>query len=160
TIALGILASDGLVIAADSQETYGNLQTDQGKILATHLGHEGPAAAVLALSGSGWSSYIDALNQELCASFQKKKPKNLEDVETDLKERLRDFNREHVLPYLRLPEVERPSVSLIVGAQVGGKRCLWMTDHAVVHQVYPYAAVGSGAVHASVVLERLWQLGL
>ncbi|HUL75837.1 MAG TPA: hypothetical protein VL691_01130 [Vicinamibacteria bacterium] len=43
TIALGLLAKDGLVIAADRQETRSYMKADQGKVSAVFATHQTPS---------------------------------------------------------------------------------------------------------------------
>ncbi|MGD1097142.1 MAG: hypothetical protein ABSB35_34790, partial [Bryobacteraceae bacterium] len=69
TIALGILANDGLVIAADRQVGITEyLKTDQGKILSTIFGdpHPGPyRLSTLTVTGSGNATYLKAAQRVL-----------------------------------------------------------------------------------------------
>ena len=67
TICIGILASDGIVIAADREEGDGYVKTDQGKIsTATRLIF--PVGSI-AVTGSGWGSYLDEVAERLRDKF-------------------------------------------------------------------------------------------
>src|SRR5438552_17699196 len=104
TIALGILAKDGVVLAADTQETFsGVFKVDQAKILATVLGTSTKNDGVFGVSGAGSGGHIDAISQELCDSFWRQHPKTLVDVGDDIRKRVSDFHAQHVLPYSTLP---------------------------------------------------------
>lgn len=160
TIALGILASDGFVLAADTQETHaGILKVDQTKILASNIGPNGPRVNILAVSCAGQGGHMEAINQNLCDGFFRQRPTEMEHVDGMLRNRIGDFYRQHVLPCETLPDYDRPSVSVIAAAQLAGARGLWISDKSVVYQRHPYGAVGIGAGPASVLLGRLWQDG-
>jgi hypothetical protein len=160
TIALGILASDGLVIAADTQETHAGLvKVPQGKIAGAVLGKMEKPDGVLAVSGAGSGGHIDSLTQQFIDGFHLEKPAKLGDLDGELSRRLLTFHSEHIVPYLQLPEYERPSVSMLIGARLKGKFRLWVSDKSTLHQCVSYGAVGLGAGHANVLLERLWDEG-
>ena len=57
TIAVGILASDGVVIAADREEGDGYLKTDTGKVSQTFKG-TAPIGSI-AITGAGTGPYLD-----------------------------------------------------------------------------------------------------
>ncbi|HEV3139507.1 MAG TPA: hypothetical protein VGY57_03270, partial [Vicinamibacterales bacterium] len=69
TIALGILADDGVVIAADTQETIGYSKLNQGKIAA--FGHRRPDGnwRHCLFSGAGPAVYIDACRDQFMKAF-------------------------------------------------------------------------------------------
>ena len=59
TIALGILASDGVVVATDTQETVqGYWKRHEGKIQAAQT-----AQGAVVVAGAGRAAYADALGQ-------------------------------------------------------------------------------------------------
>jgi len=65
TICIGLLASDGLVIAADAQESDTYLKRTQQKIMPwlggiTIGSNPTPASAACAFTGAGDAGYIDA----------------------------------------------------------------------------------------------------
>src|SRR5438105_931077 len=69
TIALGILAPDGVVIAADTQETYGLgwSKYEANKIVSLRK-RDGVGA--MAASGGGDAGYLDALHQDYLDEYQ------------------------------------------------------------------------------------------
>lgn len=159
TIALGVLARDGFVLAADTQETYaGMLKVDQPKIMAATAGTPLQNSGVIAVSGAGNAGYVDALTQDVCQWFLEKKPRDLEQARLGLKSVIAAFDAEHVRPYATLPEYERPGVSMLVAAHMGkGRGSFWVSDKSTLHEHVPFAAVGIGAPHANLLLGRLWQ---
>src|SRR5688500_20129682 len=67
TIAVGIIASDGIVIAADTEESYGSTAKISGNKILLRSSADGD----MAISGSGNAYYIDAVAQELEDEFLK-----------------------------------------------------------------------------------------
>jgi hypothetical protein len=157
TIALGLLAKDGLVIAADTQETYSGLfKMDQGKILGTRLGPADAALGFVTVTGAGSASHLDSINQELCSQVSELTNPSIDKIERTVKKTIRDFHVEHITPFGAWPEFDRPGCSLVVGAVVGKQCRLWISDKSAVKQAL-YGAVGIGAPHANLMLGRLWR---
>src|ERR1700693_911466 len=65
TIALGLIADDGVVIAADRQETEGEQKKDQHKIESLWAV---PVGSLL-VSGAGNGPYLDSMTQRLYHCF-------------------------------------------------------------------------------------------
>jgi hypothetical protein len=159
TIALGMLAKDGLVLAADSQETYpGSLKVTQGKILAAVVGPHSQPRATLGVTGAGSATHLDALNQSICDGFAREKPSSIEACQLAIADKVLQFNMQHVAPFGGWPEHERPCCSLVVGAAVNGKFGLWTTEKTVMREVH-YGAVGIGSPYATLLLSRMWTGG-
>ena len=64
---IGLLASDGIVIAADREEGDGYLKNDTGKIATSYKGLE--PIGVMAVTGAGTGLYIDEVSDILRATF-------------------------------------------------------------------------------------------
>lgn len=160
TIALGVLASDGVIVAADTQETYtGVFKVSERKILAAVYGAPLDGSPILpkasfAVSGAGSATHLDALNQELCNLFSKTEPASVSELEPQLSRVIVNFNARHIAPFAAAPEYDRPSCSLVMGAAIKGAFRLWTTEKSAMRQVN-YGAVGAGAAHASLLLGRL-----
>src|SRR5208283_5317188 len=65
TIALGVLAKDGVVLAADTELTWGYLKTSGEKIWTTEA-----ETGALAIAGAGPGGYLEAVSQQLIDDFQ------------------------------------------------------------------------------------------
>lgn len=161
TIALGIIAEDGLVIAADTQETYSGLfKMDQGKILGTWIGPTAEPSGFLSVSGAGTAGHLDAINQQLCNDVGGLEKPSFQGLEKAIKTTVRDFNIEHIAPFSTWqPEYDRPSCSLVIAAALGKRYALWTSDKSTIKQGL-YGAVGIGAPHANLMLGRLWRANL
>src|SRR5579864_1057389 len=114
TIAVGILAADGVVIAADSQETVQNYwKGNQGKVWwSAYYGdsekRNGRSAGVCAVACAGRAGYCDALTSRVIDVF-KRTPDVVEneDVRALFEEETVKFHNVHVVPYIDPPEVPR-----------------------------------------------------
>ncbi len=161
TIALGLLASDGLVIAADRQETHGNLiKLDQSKLHATatltHL--DGRAAhkenRAFVVAGSGDGHHIDAVGLDILRSaFSWEPPGNFADLLNGI---LKDFYRDHILPFAQYPEQQRPDVELILASSEGHGKRLWVSQKTVFKPAGAYVAIGIGELTAYPLLSRFY----
>ena len=106
TIALGLLVKEGVVLAADTQETIPNfMKTDALKIQYYQHSNAG-----LLVSGAGNGNYIDTLALELNESFGKTGTDKA--TVTRLRRSLQVFYRNHVHPFGQLPDC--PSLQLLV----------------------------------------------
>jgi 20S proteasome alpha/beta subunit len=157
TIALGILTPQSVVIAADSQEGYGDTgyTTEKQKIsfgfhLKAGADDEGGAIAV---TGAGDSGYLDYLHQEIIAAYRDHPTETINQFDSRLRALVGTFYREHVIPFSPHP-LEQPFLELVIGAQREDKQRLWVTDRDAVRACH-YAAVGSGGRYALRVLRSL-----
>jgi len=157
TIALGILASDGVVLAADTLETYpGSIKTRAPKIIGAV--NDGQGAMVVA--GAGSAIYVDSLAQQVCDGFSRKTPETIAELGDNLRSAIRDFHAESVAPYGGWPEYERPACSLLIAAELGDeKRELWVSEKSAMRSC-PHAAIGIGGSFASLLLGRLLRPGI
>ena len=70
TIALGLLASDGVVVAADTQETVGYSKLNQGKIAAFCHRRPDQRWRHCLFTGAGPAVYIDACLDQFMHAFK------------------------------------------------------------------------------------------
>lgn len=150
TIAIGILATDGVVIAADTQESYsyyGGAKIGVNKILSRVIDGRGRSFAA---TGAGSGGHIDSLNQELADDFAAVA------LATSFEQRMRNtvqkFYKAHVIE-MQLGAELRPHV--LIGATWGGRAHLWKNEESAVVHCKHYEAVGSGRAHAMMLLNRL-----
>src|SRR4051812_14891279 len=115
TIALAVVANNGLVIAADTQESYdGFWKADQTKILPVFGPTRGSEEkAQLVIGGAGNGDYIDAISQRLVETFVGAQSKEPKDIFLAMQQTLREFYREYVIPLAIAPE-QRPHFGLLI----------------------------------------------
>jgi 20S proteasome alpha/beta subunit len=148
TIALGILASDCVVLGADTEHTWGYLKTSERKVYTTSK------AGGLAIAGDGDSGYLKAIAYILTHEFEKDESLQIAVLEQRFQAMLRSFYKEHVIPFAQFPESDRPSFNLVIAAERAGARRLWVTRNASLTPT-SYAAVGLGAEYAVSVLSQV-----
>lgn len=170
TIALGVLAHGGAVIAADREQSDGTLKSDQAKI----RGHWVAGRGSLAVSGAGNGPYLDSLTAELIEWFRNDKVQfNREEFGEELRKKNHAFYERSVLPFAPYAREEGVDYELLTcfaaaltageirfAAKLGlvpGRGCELWTSHklSVLKDEY-YAAVGCGATTAKALLARYW----
>src|SRR5439155_9306216 len=71
------------------------------------------------------------------------------------------IHAENIFKYWKSSDDQRPQIGLILGLRdTSGKRCLWSTQDQAVAKVSESVYVGSGALIASHVGEKLFRYGL
>jgi hypothetical protein len=157
TIALGIIARDGLVVAADSEESSGYLKTDELKILTVMGSHSSGAGLI---TGAGTSDYIDALKYDIADLFLDHPELNDKALQRALGQFLKQFYEDHVIPFAVYPEDDRPDLRMLFGVHRGFHSHLFFTNRSVVGRAGPYKTIGMGSTFAKMLLDRLWRPNL
>ena len=96
TIAIGLLASDGIVLAADTQEIVGSMKSDESKLIVANRGAEKEKAGALAITGAGDAGYLDSINMEICTAFVAGKSWTGARLLAKLKKQVKEFHLEVV----------------------------------------------------------------
>jgi hypothetical protein len=154
TIALGILASDGVVVAADTQETVqGYWKRKEGKIAVAETGE----GSVL-VSSAGRAGYADALTQTILKEFLIATKWSSGPLEKSIGKIVREFHRQNVVPYADVPEVQ----TLIAWQRTGQKQArLLTTDRGAIVDATGHkgqASIGIGAGHVQPILDHIYEL--
>jgi 20S proteasome alpha/beta subunit len=150
TIALGILAADGAVLAADSEiTTPGDWKASDTKLLAATFTVPGEPARALAVAGAGSVNHFNAIRfkvvQAVLAGLSASAQSDAM-VEKALTETISDFYSAHVIPFYAFPQP--PDVYLLVATWLGGRGLLWATEQTAVRQALDYDAIGIAQAHA------------
>ncbi len=155
TIALGILAVDGIVLAADSEiSTDGDLKTVDTKLVGAAQQQYGNAVSV---AGSGSVGYFQSLRvkvalvalQNMC-----REPFCDSNVEQGIQEFMLDFHAKHVVPYAG--KKNAPGVDVLVAALMPGKEMLFASEKAAVRQSVHFDAIGAGGPYAISILANCY----
>lgn len=155
TIAIGILASDGVVIAANREENDGYLKNDIGKILTVFKGTQ-PIGS-MAVTGAGHGSEMDEVSKLITDAFCEDCVGNESTVQTIVSATHRKYYRDCVRPFLVQAVGERPDYSLLIGCYGDALgQALWRTSGLSVSKVDHYAAVGFGGSVATGLLEKYY----
>jgi 20S proteasome alpha/beta subunit len=156
TIAIGIRASDGIIIAADREEGDGYLTNDRGKILQTFRGID--PIGWISIAGAGDGPAIDEVAKLLTNRFCADTERTAELVKAALRNEHRAYYKTTILPFARMPQLERPDYALIIGCLEGGVgKSLFFTSRLSFNESNDYEAVGVGATVANNWLGRLYE---
>jgi len=136
TIAAGMVCPDGIVIAADSQESWGESKTHIHKISVLD---EPKMKAIFTGAGIGW--FIDYARDKVFAFLRQTKPARVADVEsgfTDL------MNSLYEKEFKNFPGDFDKGVSLLLAVKVGDERpALFSCDSVLVRRVKDTRLVGT-----------------
>jgi hypothetical protein len=159
TIALGILAHDSVVIAADTQITMPDyLKTGQGKIAWLRKTAPSGQFGGLAITGAGSSAYLQHLQREFISTFSNNEDlPTVDDLRQDLRTLIHSFYLDHVVPFSQYGPAERPDVWLIMGYRDRHKVALWSTEKSILTEHNTYATAGIGAMYANILLNKLFR---
>lgn len=162
TIALGLVAVDGLVLASDSEHSVGDyFKTSGQKVFFRSTQPMGSSKDKflphgVGVTGSGTTAYIEAMQQNLIETYQKLYDEGMGDLESAFAKSLRDFYADNIFPFANHPYEDRPSVSLIIGQECSYSAQLWATELTTIRRCTKYAAVGAGGFFATSLLWRLY----
>ena len=160
TIALGILASDGVVIAADREETFGQItKSSQNKIsgvfrLSTTAG---TSHRFLLLAGSGHAHYIDAFAQYLDEGVLAD-PRIDANPKMVLDQALERFYTKKVVPFSGYPSDDRPDFRVVMGLPAAGRSHLFLSDHSALREEERFSAIGLGSLVVTPLIKRLLEI--
>jgi 20S proteasome alpha/beta subunit len=150
TIALGILATDGVVLAADTEESYSGSEA-KGTTTKVIYGESGTGVSS-AVAGAGYAHYVDAIRVELLAEVMAVGPSRGEQKRV-IESRVSSFYKQHVKLFLPYPDA--PHFDLLIGVHAEGSSALWATSLTAARQAIGFELVGSGAVYARMLLNNL-----
>lgn len=157
TIALGVIASDGIVVAADTQVTIpGYWKSNQGKIgFVGHASRTGPTGSCIVTGATDRLPYLKNLRVQVLRDFMAAKTITDPDLmESRFGNIVENFHERHVAPYR-----DHPEVTLLIAYQRGDSGRMWVTNRGTITEHGQYAAVGVGEPYASALLGRLWLPG-
>lgn len=148
TICIGMLAQDGLVIAADALESGDYLNRSVQKIMtwiSTQAGNPRRQVAACVIAGAGNSGFIDAFTSELLSKIDG--AMTIKDFEAYARETLEIFYSKHVTPLLAAGDYD---FSTLIGAAFGiGPPRLFQTYASTLKPVMELStAIGGGAPFA------------
>lgn len=159
TIAIGLIAGDGVVIAADRQESDGEHKKAQRKIESLWaLG-----VGALLVSGAGDGPYIDTMTERLRFCFGRTQSKDSSiGMTEEFREVHKTFYSESVLPFALYQPHERPDYELLFGCSTDNKsNLLWYSHKLTLNQVDAgFRAVGIGGSAAEALLSKFYVTNL
>ena len=176
TIAIGLRAHNGLVIAADSEESTGDyMKGTKGKISCFYSQDDskkgtfaGDCVDSCVIAGAGNSGYVNALTNELGKVFLSNPtlpiyvPPTFADMAKDtlnlkFEVCLAAFYKKHIIPFAAFPERKRPDVEMLFGIQRKNLIALFTTEKTIINPAIPYKAIGLGSTFAELFLAKLYR---
>ena len=156
TICLGVLSGEGIVIAADTQETTGDTKQDQQKIFnycygVPHPGTSTPSPMMLLLTGAGDPGYLDAffylLSQDAGTCT------NMQEFERYMADELMRFHQAHIFP-IAVPGEPPTLVEVLAAVTCGWEMSLFVTQGSTVRKASVHTAIGAGRRFAQSLLSQ------
>jgi len=123
TIAIGMLATNGAVVAADAQESTGDYMKGAKGKMACFYAHDGGWTESCVIAGAGNSGYVQALIEKLGQTFQAVDPKmpvysltkkSHPSLQSEFRDCIKQFYKEHIIPFAAYPERKRPDVEMLI----------------------------------------------
>jgi len=152
TIALGILAGNSQILAADTQVSAETEKVSQGKI-SFRANFTGRTTGVIAITGSGDDFLLRAFQEDLADLFSRTDTENMHELEAALAGLVKTFYREHIA---LTPNMEqRPEVELIIAARRGNSSGMWVTRKNKLTKAHSPVCVGIGGAYADSLLANL-----
>ena len=160
TICIAMLATDGIVLAADYQESDTYFKRPQQKIMTLTGGaaHATPTPVLpycLAVAGAGESGFIDAFVNELF-KHDASKQKNMRAWEKHCQSTLDSFYVRHVARFsLADPNSD---FSVLIGVSWNGMSTILASHKSTLRNLdAPYEAKGIGSAFAKNLMGELWE---
>ena len=151
TIAIGILASNGIVLAADTEiSTDGEIKgVDTKLVAATTQVYGKPAGQSIGVAGAGSWGYFQSVKLDvtkIVLSNLFDDPESNEHVKQRLGQFIGEFYQKHVIAFHKLKNP--PDLQLLIGTWAYGKGLLWGTDKMVSYPSFDFDAIGVGGTYA------------
>jgi 20S proteasome alpha/beta subunit len=146
TICIGMRAEDGIVIAADAEESDHYYKRAQQKIFPFQQMHVGanPQAPTFAyaFTGAGNSGYLDAFFHYAMSRLPKQ-TQTIADVERSLGEEILKFHCDHLFPLAHANDP--PQIEVLIGAYVNFQTAMFVSHGSTVRTGGFNMAVGAGS---------------
>jgi hypothetical protein len=155
TIDIGMLGADGIVLAADSEESWGDgfqYKTETVKIWSAGRSEGGKEPVAIALAGSGDSDYLQALKLEvLTHAFGP--GWTFDSSQSRTEQRLLEFHSRHGIPF----ESDDPYLELLIGVSAPQHQTLFSTKKTLTKpSVHKYECIGCGREYATLLLSQFY----
>jgi len=156
TIVIGMIAEDGIVIAADREEGTEHLKNDTGKIYGAFRGTE--PHGWISIGGAGSGPECDEISALLANRFCSQEERTSDEMRAALTVEHRSYYQNIVLPFASATQIGCPDYSLVVGCLTGQTgKYLFSTSKLAVNTANDYDAIGIGAQVANIWLTRLYE---
>lgn len=158
TICVGVISGEGIVIAADTEETAGDAKRDQSKLFhflngdgPPHPGTSIPPGILAILTGAGDPGYLDALFYSV--SSQAIPCKNMPEFEEFFSKKVKSFHEDHIFPITEKGVVPT-TVEVLAAITCGWHTSLFVTTGSTVRKAVFHTAIGLGSHFAQNLLNQ------
>lgn len=166
TIALGAFTGMGSIVAADSHEGYGYIGSPKFSVGKIDTFEEGITdekgtrfSRSLILTGAGDSGYLASVKHKITEAFRWNRELTIPAFEIELENQIANFYERHIKPFPSQEGWGDLNISLIIAAQIGPDRRMWVTRMNDVRPVASgVAAVGVGDTWARTVLKGFFPI--
>jgi 20S proteasome alpha/beta subunit len=141
TVVVGLKFQEGIVLAADKEESDDYLRDQVQKIQRLRF----PNEMIAGIAGSGDGHFIDFAAEEIKNYLWAHPEVPISRVGAGIETVLKGIFTEHIFA-TNLPPRERPGFGLLVGCNHRGTSKLFKTHYAAPLEVFDFAASGAGRV--------------
>lgn len=149
-----MLAHDGIVVAADAQESDQYYKRSQQKIFTLqHAGmgnNQVPPSYAFAITGAGEAGYVDAYISFVLRDLPGTTHKEFEDA---LRTKTLQFYQDNIFPLAAARQP--PEIQMLIGASLQGHALMFASYGSTIRRSLPHAAVGIGAHFALSLIDEL-----
>ena len=159
TVAIGLLARDGIVVAADTQITQGTGKFNQGKMQANFNTDGDANTGSCVIAGAGTIPHAEDCTQLLREGFAVDRQRIGMPLRRAFIDTLKQFHEDHIAPFAAYPADDRPSVECIIAYERNHRSKLYATGQTALSAGNaPYVAIGWGGQQARSLLDKLYRL--
>ncbi len=156
TIAVGLLTNEGIVVAADTEESSDYWKIEQSKIWFGFSRRMSERRVSCTVCGAGYPAGMTrSLMQHIVDAVVDAPMDDLKDdvkLRAVIEARATEFHAKHVVPVAHV--ANPPVLQTLVATQTDGAFRIWTTDAGSAAQEQGFAAIGMGNAHASSFLVR------
>ncbi len=149
TLIAGFKCSDGIVLAADTEESTNYTRGRVRKILE----HHAPTGAVIAIAGAGHAPLIDTATEQIFEAIDTVAASTLTELRALIRKRLLRLHRLEIARY-PTSDPQETVIDLLYGVRAAdGELALFKSSATALSSVDRYALFGIGAILSHVVEE-------
>ncbi|HLZ92024.1 MAG TPA: hypothetical protein VKQ28_09935 [Candidatus Acidoferrum sp.] len=154
TVIIGQLHHDGVILAADMEETS-SMKRMVSKLPSCTNVHKGS----MIIGGAGPACYIDDITQQLLGHFANLTSPNWPDLEDHIRTRIKEYYNNFILRWPSPEERRNEEFSLLIGTTLYQNNNfvhrLWTSEKGTLRHTARHHAIGIGADYANILLDEI-----
>lgn len=159
TIAVGVLAGNSIVLAADTEHTYegGEIKGNDTKIIGGESrDQDGRLLSAVGIVGAGYTDYVNSFRMPLLHYLMNDVGRgpifDQTAVQHEIETRLKGFYERHVMPFL--PYDRSVEFDLLIGVCLRGVRMLVASNKTAVREVVGAECIGVGRSYGTGIINN------